>query len=187
MRVYLKTERLILREAVEGDIDALYELDSDPEVMRHINGGMPADRDAVREAVEQWADAYRAGSDFGFWIAVEKSTGELVGWFHLRPARDSGNQIELGYRLRRSSWGKGYATEGSRALVAKAFEQLGVSYVFARTLEANRASAQVMRKIGMRFEGEFTEHRFPGGPQPAVRYGIAASDWTSGDKPAGKH
>ena len=69
---------------------------------------------------------------YGFWAAIEKTTGDFLGWFHYRPAPgDPPDQPELGYRLRCEAWGKGYATEGSRALIAKGFAEFGVQRVVA--------------------------------------------------------
>ena len=82
---------------------------------------------------------------------IEKSTGAFLGWFHYRPYEDAPvDQPELGYRLRRSAWGKGYATEGSRALIRKGFTELGVQRVVAFTYGEHRASRRVMEKAGMR-------------------------------------
>ena len=72
---------------------------------------------------------------FGLWAAIEKSTGAFLGWFAFHPLEGCGSdEVELGYRLKKSSWGKGYATEGSRALIRKGFAELGVRRVFAQTM-----------------------------------------------------
>jgi len=100
-----------------------------------------------------------------------------VGWFHFRPTRDAPHDIELGYRLRRDAWGQGYATEGSRALLHKGFAELDLPRVVARTMLANVASQNVMRKLGMRHARDFIEDRFPGADQRAVEYTIEREDW----------
>ena len=87
---------------------------------------------------------------FGFWAAVEKSSGQFLGWFCLRPRDDEDPlDVGLGYRLRREAWGKGYATEGARALIQKAFTELRVRRVFAVTYEHNMPSRRVMEKAGL--------------------------------------
>ena len=86
----------------------------------------------------------------GVFAAIEKSTGEFVGWVSLRPAESrEGGEADLGYRLRASAWGKGYATEGARALIRRGFGALGLRRVLATTYEHNRASRRVMEKLGM--------------------------------------
>jgi RimJ/RimL family protein N-acetyltransferase len=127
----LETERLTLRRFTPGDVENLFELDGDPEVMRYITGGRPTPRELIER---EELPAFLARSDgYGFWAAVEKASGEFIGWFHLRPRADgAADEPELGYRLRRSAWGKGYATEGSRALVEKAFTDLGAQRVGRR-------------------------------------------------------
>ncbi len=89
--------------------------------------------------IERLNSIYRG--ERGFWAAEE--AGRFVGWFHLRPARDTG-ETELGYRLRQDVWGRGLATEGSRALIDLAGER-----VVARTMIANLRSRRVMEKLGM--------------------------------------
>jgi len=150
MHILMETDRLILRRFTENDEDHLYELDNDPEVMRYINGGGPTPRDAIRNdilPVFLHYDERRPG--YGFWAAIEKAAGHFVGWFGFRPAENTPDEVILGYRLRRAAWGKGYATEGARALIRLGFTQLGVRRVVATTYEHNLASRRVMEKLGM--------------------------------------
>ena len=152
MHVFLETERLILRRFTADDVDNLVELDSDPAVMRYISGGPATPREEIeRGHIPAYLDYYQYYEGYGFWAAIEKSTGTFLGWFHFRP--DDGAPVdepELGYRLRRSAWGKGYGTEGSRALIRKGFTELGVQRVVAFTYGDHRASRRVMEKSGMR-------------------------------------
>ncbi|MEX0749445.1 MAG: GNAT family N-acetyltransferase, partial [Dehalococcoidia bacterium] len=136
MHVFLETERLVLRRLTEDDVDDLVELDGDPDVMRFINGGRPTPRDEIaNEHLPAFLGYYERFAGYGFWAAIEKSTGAFVGWFHFRPPPDAdSDDVELGYRLRKSAWGKGYATEGSAALIQKGFAELGVRRVFATTM-----------------------------------------------------
>ena len=108
MQIFLETERLVLRQFTEDDVDNLVELDSDPDVMRFVNGGRPTPRDEIENVVlATFLDYYERFAGYGFWAAVEKSTGRFVGWFHLRPAEGARpGEVELGYRLRRSAWGR---------------------------------------------------------------------------------
>ena len=156
-QVFLETQRLLLRRFTQEDSQNLVELDSDPEVMRFINGGRATPRDEIEnDVLPAFLGHYERYAGYGFWAAVEKPTGRFVGWFHLRPAEGAPpGELELGYRLRRSAWGKGYATEGSRALIDKAFAELGVERVVASTMVVNVASRRVMEKAGLRFVRHF--------------------------------
>jgi RimJ/RimL family protein N-acetyltransferase len=151
MQVFLDTERLILRRFTEDDVENLVELDSDPEVMRYLNGGIATPREVVeRQILPRFLNYYQHYDGFGVWAAIEKTTGAFIGWFSLRPHdKDRLDEVELGYRLRRAAWGQGYATEGARALIRKGFTELGVQRVTANTYEHNTASRRVMEKVNM--------------------------------------
>jgi RimJ/RimL family protein N-acetyltransferase len=182
VEIFLQTERLILRRFTDADVDLLVELDSDPEVMRFLTGGIPTPRDEIeREVLPSFLDHYRRFPGFGFWAAVEKSTGEFLGWFHLRPPKGGGpDEAELGYRLRRSAWGKGYATEGSVALIRKAFAELAVRRVVSFTMAVNRASRRVMEKAGLVHVRTFYESwpdPIPGTEHGEVEYELRREDW----------
>jgi RimJ/RimL family protein N-acetyltransferase len=98
-----------------------------------------------------------------------------MGWFHFRPAYDDPQNcrtIELGYRLKPAFWGQGFATEGSKALIERGFQELGVDEVVATTMKNNIASRRVMEKAGLRFVEEFVDARFPGTTELDVRYAL---------------
>lgn len=151
MDIFLETERMVLRRFTETDLAHLIELESDPAVMRFINGGKATPADIVQaEVLPRLLGYYERYTGFGFWAAIERQSEEFLGWFHLFPVADSSPEVaELGYRLRRSAWGKGYATEGSRALIHRGFTALGVERVVAYTMAVNRASRRVMEKAGL--------------------------------------
>jgi len=184
MHVLLETERLLLRRFTEDDVDNLFDLDSDPEVMRFLSGGKPTPRDVIQnETLPRFLRSYTRLEGPGVWAAIEKSTGAFLGWFALRPTEGADpDEVELGYRLRKSAWGKGYATEGSRALVRKGFTELGVQCLIATTDRVNHASRRVMEKAGLTLIRTF---RFddpwpclPEGPeQDGVDYALAGADW----------
>ena len=187
MHVYLETERLILRRLTPDDVDLAATLDADPAVMRYINGGRPTPRDEIRDIyLPAWIAYYEGGDRFGFWAAIEKGTGAFVGWFHLRPrTSDPDDEPELGYRLIASAWGRGYATEGSRALIRRAFEDLGASRVYATTMVVNVASRRVMEKAGLRFVRVFHEpwpDWIDGEEHGDVEYELTRDRWESGPR-----
>ena len=179
----LETDRLLLRLFTPEDEENLVALDSNPAVMRFINGGRPTTRQEVIEHVLPrflWYQEQPHG--YGFWAAEEKGTGAFIGWFHLRPDPDGGDpaEPELGYRLKREAWGTGYATEGSRALISRAFTELGARRVWASTMVLNVGSRRVMEKAGMRhvrtFWGEWPE-KIPGDEHGDVEYAITREAW----------
>lgn len=189
MQVFLETERVRLRPFTRADLDNLYELDSDPEVMRFITGGIPTPRDVIRDRTLPRflrPDARFAGYDF--WAAIERSTGRFLGWFEFRPRQPDGtDEVELGYRLRRDAWGQGYATEVARALIDTGFRELGVRRVVASTAAENRASRRVMEKAGMTLVRAYRQV-WPGlyqdEPQDDVEYALHRADWEQLHQPA---
>jgi RimJ/RimL family protein N-acetyltransferase len=182
MHVFLETEHLVLRRFTEDDVDELVALDGDPEVMRYVTGGRPTSREEIEtEVLPAFLGYYERYAGFGFWAVVEKSSGEVIGWFHFRPEHsDRPADVELGYRLRRSAWGKGYATEGSRALVEKGFAELGVKRVYATTMVVNVASRRVMEKAGQRFVRAFHQpwpYPIEGDEEGDVEYALSQAEW----------
>src|SRR5438874_249900 len=154
--ILLQTERLYLRRLTAEDAGLLFELDSDPEVMRFISKGEPTPWERIeREIMPLVLGYYRAWPPQGFWIAHLRETDHFIGWFHLRPDKIVPNEMELGYRLKRNAWGRGLATEGARALVAHALNDWSYPKVCARTVAINLASRRVMEKAGLTFESEF--------------------------------
>lgn len=185
MRIYLETERMVLRALSEADEDDLFELDSDPEVMRYLTGGKATPRDDVRAALAKHIAGHEHFPGRGRWAAIEKSTGAFLGWMALEQPADTGpEQVELGYRLRRSAWGNGLATEGCRALIHKAFTDLGVQRVSAQTMAVNRASRRVMERAGLTFRRSFHQtfdDPIPGTEYGEVEYAIDKADWGGRD------
>lgn len=192
MKVSLETSRLVLRQFTLEDVDNLVALDSDRAVMRFINGGTPSDRQIIQKQILKWLTYYEKYENYGLWASIEKSTQDFIGWFHFYPATEnafavelnlvSDNEIALGYRLCQSSWGKGYATEASQALLTKGFDEWGVQKVSAWALIANKASIRVMEKVGLQFEKEFvfTANQLPNisaEERQAAKYALHRADF----------
>ncbi|MEV4112795.1 GNAT family N-acetyltransferase [Nonomuraea sp. NPDC049695] len=175
MDIFLETERLILRRFTESDADDLFALDNDPEVMEFINGGRPTPREEIVEETLPWFMTH------DFFAVVEKPSGAFLGWFHLRPRRgEPDDEPELGYRLHRSGWGKGYATEGSLALIDKAFRERGARRVYAQTMAVNLRSRRVMEKCGLTHTRTFHpewDDPLPGAEEGEVEYELTRADW----------
>lgn len=173
MNVYLETNRLVFRQFTEDDLNNLFKLNSDLEVMRYINGGQPANyQDIERDLFKKLVD-YQTNQDYGYWAAIEKISNKFIGWFHFLTTTNfayltefnlaSGNEIALGYRLCKDDWNRGFASEGSKAIIAKGFSELGVSKVVSWALIKNKASIRVMEKAGLKREKEFcfSENQLP--------------------------
>jgi RimJ/RimL family protein N-acetyltransferase len=181
--VFLETERLFLRRFTEDDVDNLVELDSDPQVMHYITGGRTTPREEIRDDyLPAFLGYYQRYRGYGFWAAVEKPGAEFLGWFHFRPPPEDGlpDEPELGYRLRRSAWGKGYGTEGSRALIDKGFAEFGTRRVFAHAMAVNTASRRVMEKAGLIYVRTFHEpwpYVIEGDEHGSVEYALSRDQW----------
>jgi RimJ/RimL family protein N-acetyltransferase len=185
--MFLETARLSLRPFTEDDAGLLLALDSDPEVMRHLHAGPLGGQEAYQKQIrDRFLPYYQRYPNRGFWAAIEKTSGQFVGWFVLRPAMDyrlaaelrfRADDVELGYRTHKGYWGKGYATEVSRALLAVAFQDSGVPFVVATTSVDNIASYRVMEKLGMRrVDGKFP---LPAPYPPALKYEISRQEFAA--------
>lgn len=182
MEIYVETERLILRRFTPDDVENLARLDGDPAVMRYLTGGKPTPREVIaREALPRILEEYERRDGSGKWAAVERATGAFVGWFGLRhKAGAPPGEMELGYRLRPSTWDKGYATEGAGALIRKGFTELGVTRVVANTMVVNVASRRVMEKLGMTLARTYFldwPEYIEGAEHGDVEYALDKADW----------
>ncbi|WP_344877355.1 GNAT family N-acetyltransferase [Allokutzneria multivorans] len=180
MRVFLETERLVLRRFTESDVDNLVELDSDAEVMRYLDDA-PTPRSKVENTIlPSFLWYYENFPHYGFWAAQDRD-GAFLGWFHFRPSEDAPEgEVELGYRLRKSAWGKGYATEGSLALIELGFREADVQRVTAYTMFVNSGSRRVMEKCGLRHVRTFHEEHenpLPGTEHGEVEYALTRDEW----------
>ena len=165
-----ETDRLALRPITLDDVALLVELDSDPEVMEFVTG-RPSTRDEVVATIRE-----RLGCR---WVAFDRSSGAFVGWFGLVPAEEQG-VYDVGYRLRHRWWGRGLATEGTRALIDAAFSHLGARRITAQTMAVNARSRAVMERCGMRHTRTFHlewDDPLPGTEHGEVEYEITAETW----------
>ena len=190
----LVTERLALRPFTGADAERLLVLDGDPQVMRFLDSAAKTLAQVRAEVLPGLLAYHTHYRDFGFWAAETRSGREFIGWFGLRPVTPIAAAVvdwpdappgnisvaELGYRLRRSAWGKGYATEGARALVRRAFAELGVTQVVATTMAVNIASRRVLEKVGLRCVRTVYldwPNPLPGNEHGEVEYQLERNDW----------
>ncbi|WP_206952566.1 GNAT family N-acetyltransferase [Trinickia acidisoli] len=148
----LDTARLLIRERTLADLESCLAMDRDPEVTRHIVGPW-RDPIAHRQFVEHRI-VRRYPSGLGYWSLYERSDPErFVGWVLLIPDHGAGPDVEIGWRLIRSAWGRGIASEAARALVAHAFGAVRLPRVIADIAAENQASLRVAQKLGMQWVG----------------------------------
>jgi RimJ/RimL family protein N-acetyltransferase len=166
----LETERLRLRMFRQDDLDAYAAICADPEVMRYLGEGKALGR---AEAWRQIAMILGHWSlrGFGLWAVEERATGTLVGRIgFFQPEGWPG--FELGWMLRRVSWGQGYASEGAGRALAHAFTDMGRDHVISLIRPANQLSIRVADRLGETLEGrtELFGHE-------ALVYGIDRPRW----------
>jgi ribosomal-protein-alanine N-acetyltransferase len=156
----LETQRLLLRKMRLDDADAMFAYASDPEVTRYVlwdtHRSIKDSESFLRFATE----GYERG-DFGGWGIVLKDSGAFVGTCGIdagyAPEHARG---ELGYVLSREQWGKSLMPEAARAVIRFGFRRMGLNRVEARCIAENTASARVMEKVGMTYEGTLREREF---------------------------
>lgn len=170
----LTTQRLLLRPLTPADLDHLAALDSDPAVMRYLSGGAPTLRAVIARDILPRFLALDGG--FGCWLALDRA-GDVIGWFLLRPGAPG--DASLGYRLKCSAWGKGYATEGARALIQRAFADLGVQRITAITYQDNLPSRRVLEKLGFTLVRRY--HLDPDDLKADATYDAGTGDLFPGD------
>ena len=145
-----ETERLYLRQLTEHDLDLIYRLNSNADVMKYITG-YAEDMEASKAALKRYLIfPEQANASVGMWVTSEKETGKEIGW-HILKKLDETGEFEIGYRLLPEFWGKGYATEGAKRLMKYGVEDLKAPCIVAVTLPENDASGNVLMKLGLEF------------------------------------
>lgn len=152
MNIIIETERLVLRTFTVEDAPLIYELNSDPEVIRYTGDPMK-DLHHAQQVLEQVILPQYALYNHGRWAVHIKPEMVFIGWCGLK-ARPERNEIDLGYRFMKNSWGKGYATEAAYACLKYGFEGLGLKRIVGRAMPENTASLRVLEKLGMQYIGE---------------------------------
>jgi RimJ/RimL family protein N-acetyltransferase len=169
-RPLLSTERLRLEPLTVAHTDLLVGLDSDPEVLRFVFGRALSREEAVTTWMPRRTRPEADARGLGYWVGHDQD--EFMGWWCLGLDDEDPGAAELGYRLRRTAWGRGYATDGARALVDHAFGTVGLDRVWATTMTVNEGSRRVLTKVGLRHVRTETP-----GPQDPDR---AVAGWEQG-------
>jgi RimJ/RimL family protein N-acetyltransferase len=148
----LRTARLRLVPYKMEHLDGLYEMSSDPRVMRYI-GGVTRTLDETVAAIERQQSRW-ATHGFGWWSFFKVGTGEIIGAGCIQHlAGNVGNPLEIGWRLRPDHWGQGFASEAARTMAAFAFDRLRAPELLAVANPENTASRRVMERLGMTYRG----------------------------------
>ncbi|CAN5744061.1 GNAT family N-acetyltransferase [soil metagenome] len=145
----LSTERLVLRRWTEADRDPFAAMNADPEVMRYFPGTLS------REHSDALVDRFERGfatDGFSQWVVEVKGGPAFLGFagiWRLPDTNPHAGAVEVGWRLARGAWHRGYATEAARAAVAYGFDVVGLSEIVSMTAAVNRPSRAVMERLGM--------------------------------------
>lgn len=164
MTIFAETERIILREIVLEDAAAMFEMDADPEVHRYL-GNTPIV--SIDEAVANILFIRKQYEELGIgrWAIVDRESGEFVGWGGLKFRTDEVNGYtsyhDVGYRLLRKHWGKGYATESAKASVAYGFNEMDLNAIYAMANIENVGSINALQKTGLTITGHITHEGIP--------------------------
>jgi ribosomal-protein-alanine N-acetyltransferase len=148
--ITLSTPRLILRPWRDDDAELFAAMFVDPKVMQFL-GPAPTDRAAIDAGIQR-TKAHFAAHGFGWWAVEVPGVAPFIGFIGLAVPRFEAPfmpAVEVGWRLARAHWGKGYATEGARAALEFGFTQLGLEEIVAFTVPANARSLRVMERLGM--------------------------------------
>ncbi|KNF08350.1 acetyltransferase, GNAT family [Gottschalkia purinilytica] len=153
--IYIETERLILRDWKQSDLEEFRKINSDEVVMEYFPKTLSEqETDAMYEAIQKEFEEY----NYGLYAVEVKENKEFIGLigFH-RATFDSDFTpcVEIGWRLKKEAWGKGYATEGAKACLKYGFEQLGFEEIYSFTAKINTRSQNVMKKLGMNYVKDF--------------------------------
>ena len=161
MKVILETDRLLLREYVEEDADAFFKLNSDPEVLRFVPDKRLLNVEQARQILIDHPIADYRKYGFGRGACILKSTGEQIGFAGLKYLEEL-DEVDVAFRLMRTHWGLGLATEAALAAVRFGFADLDLKRIIGLVIPENIASVRVLEKTGLRYIGSvsFLGHQF---------------------------
>lgn len=163
-----ETERLFLRKMTEADLDSVFAMRSDANVMRYIRE--PQKRGEALSWIKLVSSRWE-GEKIGFCSVFLKETKQFIGWCGLWQLKETG-EIEVGYALLKEFWGKGFAAEASEPVLHYGFTELNLPKIVACANPDNKGSRRVMEKLGMTFDHIGTYYG-----RDLVHYTITRSEW----------
>ncbi|MGD9487379.1 MAG: GNAT family N-acetyltransferase [Calditrichaceae bacterium] len=147
MKYIIETERLFLREFKSSDAEKMYELNSDPEVIK-FTGDLPFKSiESAKEFIENYSDYKLQG--YGRWAVITKDSNEFIGWCGLKYNEE--NFTDIGFRFFQKIWNKGFATEAAKATLEYGFNILNLDEIIGRASTDNKPSIKVLEKLKMSF------------------------------------
>lgn len=170
--IITKTERLILRTWTPEDIAPFTAMCADPEVMKYFPATLT--KEETKKLIARFQERYEQDGYTYYAVAV-KETGAFIGFCGMLMqtyASPFTPNVDIGWRLEKAAWGKGYATEAAKACLALAKEKLGIKTIISVASQTNTSSINVMQKIGMKKVGEFDHPALINTPElnPCVVY-----------------
>lgn len=177
MDMRLETERLLLRDFTEEDWPRVHQYASNEDAVRFMLWGPNAEED-TQAFIKRTLASYQASPRLNYEVAViRKEDGRFIGGTGFHIDEHAPEIAELGYCYHPDYWGRGYASEAASALIAYGFRELGLHRIYAKCHPDNIGSAQVMRKVGMTYEGIMRQHvRWKGQWRDSLLYAVLASD-----------
>lgn len=173
----LETDRLLLRPSRPEDAGDVFAYARDPDTARHTTWEPHATIDESRAFITSRLERQTRG-DPTTWALVLKAEGRVVGDCGFTSWTPRHNRAEIAYNLARGLWGHGLMTEAVRRVVAFGFEAMACNRIEARCLPENAASARVLEKAGMAFEGVIREQMYAKGAYRSLRlYSILRCEW----------
>lgn len=171
MNIILETQRLILRIFTENDAQLIYDLNQDAAVTRFTHDPVK-DLDHAKEILEGVIIPQYILYNHGRWAVHLKPGLEFIGWCGLKYRAET-DEIDLGFRLKKEFWGKGYATEAAFAAIKHGFEKLNINRIVGRAEPENIASCAVLEKCGMTYTGDSLVDGYPVRTYEIFNYGSA--------------
>jgi len=182
----INANRVSLRPITERDIDSLYNIFSDPEVMRYWSSPPIEDREAARRLLSDIQDMFQRRLYFQWGIA-RRTDDALIGTSTLFHVESNNHRAEIGYALCRAEWGRGYMQEALRALIGYAFSELRLHRIEADVDPRNMASIRTLERLGFEKEGYLRERWMVNGEvQDALFYGLLRREWEAEEGPSNK-
>jgi ribosomal-protein-alanine N-acetyltransferase len=149
MQVIFETPRLFLRRFTEEDVPLIYKLNSDPEIVKYVHEPILENENQAKEIlINNILPQYKL--NLGRWAIHTKADYEFIGWCGLKYIKET-EIYDLGYRLLRTAWGKGYATEAAQYTLIYGLRDLTIKLITGMAHVENIASIKVLAKIGMKF------------------------------------